>query len=33
MALRLDSNVRDPIPYHMLMLDRVRKLAEAAHQK
>ena len=28
MALRLDSNVRDPIPYYMLMLDRVRKLAE-----
>ena len=26
MALRLDSNVRDPIPYYMLMLDRVRKL-------
>ena len=23
MALRLDSNVRDPIPYYMLMLDRV----------
>jgi len=28
MALRLDSNVRDPIPYYMLMLDRVRGLAE-----
>jgi glycosyltransferase involved in cell wall biosynthesis len=28
MALRLDSNVRDTIPYYMLMLDRVRKLAE-----
>src|SRR5437660_12664063 len=28
MALRLDANVRDPIPYYMLMLDRVRKLAE-----
>src|SRR5436305_8690098 len=28
MALRLDSNVRDPIPYYMLMLDRVCKLAE-----
>ena len=28
MALRLDSNVRDPIPYYMLMLDRVRALAE-----
>jgi glycosyltransferase involved in cell wall biosynthesis len=27
-ALRLDSNVRDPIPYYMLMLDRVRQLAE-----
>ena len=27
-ALRLDRNVRDPIPYYMLMLDRVRKLAE-----
>jgi glycosyltransferase involved in cell wall biosynthesis len=27
-ALRLDSNVRDPIPYYMLMLDRVRKLAK-----
>jgi glycosyltransferase involved in cell wall biosynthesis len=27
-ALRLDANVRDPIPYYMLMLDRVRKLAE-----
>jgi hypothetical protein len=28
MGLRLDSKVRDPIPYYMLMLDRVRKLAE-----
>src|SRR5437588_6163602 len=28
MALRLDRNVRDPIPYYMLMLDRVRKLAD-----
>ena len=28
MALRLDRNVRDPIPYYMLMLDRVRMLAE-----
>ncbi len=28
MALRLDSNVRDPTPYYMLMLDRVRNLAE-----
>jgi glycosyltransferase involved in cell wall biosynthesis len=27
-ALRLDRNVRDPIPYYMLMLDRVRKLAK-----
>jgi glycosyltransferase involved in cell wall biosynthesis len=27
-ALRLDGNVRDPIPYYMLMLDRVRELAE-----
>jgi glycosyltransferase involved in cell wall biosynthesis len=27
-ALRLDGNVRDPIPYYMLMLDRVRGLAE-----
>jgi glycosyltransferase involved in cell wall biosynthesis len=27
-ALRLDSNVRDPIPYYMLMLDRVRGLAK-----
>ena len=26
-ALRLDGNVRDPIPYYMLMLDRVRELA------
>src|SRR5437899_4212506 len=25
MALRLDPNVRDPIPYYMLMLDRVRE--------
>ena len=25
MALRLDANVRDPIPYCMLMLDRVRQ--------
>jgi hypothetical protein len=24
MALRLDGNVRDPTPYYMLMLDRVR---------
>ena len=28
MALRLDSNVRDVIPYYMLMLDRVRELAD-----
>jgi glycosyltransferase involved in cell wall biosynthesis len=27
-ALRLDANVRDFIPYYMLMLDRVRELAE-----
>ena len=27
-ALRLDSSVRDPIPYYMLMLDRVRQLAD-----
>ena len=27
MALRLDANVRDPIPYYMLMLDRVREMA------
>src|SRR6202048_4202534 len=27
-ALRLDRNVRDPIPYYMLMLDRVRNLAK-----
>src|SRR3954468_8397449 len=27
-AIRLDGNVRDPIPYYMLMLDRVRRLAE-----
>ena len=27
-ALRLDPNVRDPIPYHMLMLDRVRRYAD-----
>jgi glycosyltransferase involved in cell wall biosynthesis len=26
-ALRLDANVRDPIPYYMLMLDRVRQRA------
>jgi glycosyltransferase involved in cell wall biosynthesis len=26
-ALRLDSNVRDPIPYYMLMLDKVRGFA------
>ena len=28
MALRLDANVRDPIPYYMLMLDRVRETAD-----
>jgi glycosyltransferase involved in cell wall biosynthesis len=28
MALRLDCNVRDPIPYYMLMLDRVREAAD-----
>jgi glycosyltransferase involved in cell wall biosynthesis len=28
MALRLDANVRDPIPYYMLMLDRVREAAD-----
>jgi glycosyltransferase involved in cell wall biosynthesis len=27
-ALRLDPHVRDPIPYYMLMLDRVRRRAE-----
>jgi Glycosyltransferase Family 4 len=27
-ALRLDPNVRDPIPYYMLTLDRVRKCAD-----
>src|SRR6516225_3245980 len=27
-ALRLDSKVRDPIPYYMLMLDRVRECAD-----
>ena len=27
-ALRFDPNVRDPIPYYMLMLDRVRGLAD-----
>jgi glycosyltransferase involved in cell wall biosynthesis len=27
-ALRLDANVRDPIPYYMLMLDRVRQQAD-----
>jgi glycosyltransferase involved in cell wall biosynthesis len=27
-ALRLDLNVRDPIPYYMLMLDRVRQRAQ-----
>jgi glycosyltransferase involved in cell wall biosynthesis len=28
MALRLDANVKDPIPYYMLMLDRVRDMAD-----
>ena len=28
MALRLDTNVRDPIPYYMLQLDRVRRHAD-----
>jgi glycosyltransferase involved in cell wall biosynthesis len=28
MALRLDRNVRDPIPYYMLQLDRVRERAD-----
>ena len=28
MALRLDASVRDPIPYYMLMLDRVNEYAE-----
>ena len=28
MALRLDPNVHDPIPYYMLMLDRVRRRAD-----
>jgi glycosyltransferase involved in cell wall biosynthesis len=27
-ALRLDPNVRDPVPYYMLMLDRVRQRAQ-----
>jgi glycosyltransferase involved in cell wall biosynthesis len=27
-ALRLDNSVRDPIPYYMLMLDRVRQCAD-----
>ena len=27
-ALRLDANVHDPIPYYMLMLDRVRDAAQ-----
>ena len=27
-ALRLDPNVRDPIPYYMLMLDQVRRRAD-----
>jgi len=28
-ALRLDSRVKDPLPYHMMMLDEVRKRARA----
>ena len=28
MALRLDANVKDPIPYYMLMIDRVREMAD-----
>ena len=28
MALRLDANVKDRIPYYMLMLDRVREMAD-----
>ncbi|MDX3905155.1 MAG: glycosyltransferase family 4 protein [Pigmentiphaga sp.] len=27
-ALRLDPDVRDPIPYHIMMLDQVRRLAD-----
>ena len=27
-AIRLDANIHDPIPYYMLMLDRVRDAAE-----
>src|SRR5450759_354482 len=27
-ALRLDASIRDPIPYYMLMLDRVRQRAD-----
>src|SRR5213078_3845541 len=27
-ALRLDPRVKDPVPYYMLMLDRVRQLAD-----
>jgi glycosyltransferase involved in cell wall biosynthesis len=27
-AIRLDANIRDPIPYYMLMLDRVRDVAQ-----
>ena len=29
-AIRLDTNIHDPIPYYMLMLDRVRDAASAA---
>ena len=28
MALRLDPNVKEPIPYYMLMIDRVRRMAD-----
>src|SRR5215210_5642105 len=27
-AIRLDASVRDPLPYYMLMLDRVRRRAD-----
>jgi hypothetical protein len=27
-ALRLDPNVRDPVPDHLIMLDKVRRMAE-----
>ncbi len=28
MALRLDPNVKDPIPYYMIMMDRLRRMAD-----